>query len=234
MLNFYISLQIDDDFGVPQYNSWGTQNNTYIPDGIVSINGSFANINPKIFNNKDFFKPIESIIKNGINIEDLSQDDIENIMSKFGKYEMDSNVMKFDPNNFYDLDQIFIDKNERDTRISIRYLNCPINSFYLLQDGETLKVIISPFTKNYYTITETEWLEFLSYLNKEIGLSELRDIKLNQIFDEKPNKSINLIRQLRFRLNKNSDKFLNSVLDFYNKRGYLSDKQYNSVAKNIW
>ncbi len=232
MLEFFISLQVDDDFGVPQ-NSWGPIS-PYIPSGLLCIIGNFAKVNPDIFDRKDFFKPIESIIRNNININDLSKKDIEKIMSKFGDYEMNSDVMKFNPDNYYDLDQIFIDKNKNDTRISIRYLNCPINSFYLLQEGNALKVIISPFTQNYYSITETEWLEFLNYLKEKIGISELRDIKLNQIFDEKPNKSVNLIRQLRFKLNKSSDRFLNSVLDFYEKRGYLSDKQYNSVAKNIW
>jgi len=232
MLDFYISLQVDDDFGVPQH-SWGPVSN-YIPSGLLCMIGSFAKVNPNIFDKKDFFKPIESVIDNDININNLSQDDIEKLMSKFGEYEMDSNVMKFNPDNYYDLDQIFIDKDKKDTRISVRYINCPVNSFYLLQEGDTLKIIISPFTQNYYDITETQWLEFLNYLNEKIGLSELRDIKLNQIFDEKPDKSINLIRQLRFKLNKSSDKFLDSVLGFYEKRGYLSDKQYKSVAKMLW
>lgn len=232
MLDFFISLQVDDDFGVPQ-NTWGPKS-SYIPNGLLCIVGSFAKINPDIFNKKDFFKPIKAIIKNGININDLSQKDIEILMSRFGDFEVDGDVLRFDGDNFYDLESIFVDVTKNDTRISVRYRNCPVNSFYLLQEGNGVKIIISPFTQSYYDISETEWMKFLNYINEKIGTSELRNIKLNQILGENTDKSINLIRQLKFKLHKESNSFLNSILNFYEKRGYLSDKQYNSVAKILW
>jgi hypothetical protein len=234
MLDFFISLQIDDDFGVPQYNAWGGVTTPYIPDGISSMTADFARVDPSIFNKKDFFKPIEAIINNGVLINDLTLQDIEKLLSEFGKFEFDSDVFTFDPDNFYDLDTVFVDISKRDTRISVRYQNCPVNSLYLLQEGNGLKIIISPFTKNYYSIEEVQWNEFMEYLNKKIGTSELRNIKLNQILNEDTDKSVNLIRQLRFKLNKDSNSFLSSVLDFYEKRGYLTDKQHKSVAKMLW
>lgn len=108
MLRFYISLQVDDEFGVPVVNPWVSTQTPYNPNGILSINGSFAHVDPKIFDKKDFFKPVQSVINNGVNINDLSVSDIEELVSVFGKYEVDSNTMNFDLNNFYDLDRIFI------------------------------------------------------------------------------------------------------------------------------
>jgi len=80
-------------------------------------------------------------------------------------------------------------------------------------------------------MSDTEWYYFVRYLTEEISIAEIRDMKINQIFGNKPDKAFNLIRQLKFYLKESSNSFLLSVLSYYDKNGYISDKQFNAVAK---
>jgi len=80
-------------------------------------------------------------------------------------------------------------------------------------------------------MTGTEWYYFVRYLTEEVSIAEIRDMKINQIFGNKPDKAFNLIRQMKFYLKENYNSFLSSVLSYYNKNGEISDKQFNAVAK---
>lgn len=93
------------------------------------------------------------------------------------------------------------------------------------------------FTKDYYVMADYQWLEFVEYIKKDMNLSEQRDLKLSQILDDKPSENLNILRQLKFIVNKDrrkSNRFLDSVYDYYEKNGFITEKQSKCVAKSIW
>jgi hypothetical protein len=254
MLPYYITIPIDDDFGINRSNYWSnTPSLRYTPDGILRYNTtSFhsqhhgmmssveAVVDVNLLKNKNFFKPLEAILSQDIKLNDITQKDFEKIMSKFGEFEKRSDrsiVFNFD--NFYDLELAYIDKKKNgSTRLCLRYINSPVSSFYIINDGSSvLRVMMGVFTKDYYVMTEYQWLEFVNYIKKNMDLSEQRDLKIGQILDEKTSENLNILRQLKFIVSKDrrkSNRFLDSVYDYYEKNGFITEKQSKCVGKYIW
>lgn len=173
-------------------------------------------------------------MKLGKPLKDITNNDYRELLSKLGEHKLKkykSLCAEFNKNNPYDLEFSSIEHSDKITRVLFRYANSPITSLYLIEEAGVVKIIVSPFTKNYFVMTGTEWYYFVRYLTEEISIAEIRDMKINQIFGNKPDKAFNLIRQMKFYLKENYNSFLSSVLSYYNKNGEISDKQFNAVAK---
>src|ERR1022692_1181294 len=214
MLPFYLTIQTDDDFGVPQYSGWGTPPNTLNKvKGMSTVNpGNFSTIDPKIFENKALFKPVADLLSQGFRLKEMTQESFEKLMSRYGEFESDRGSFKefarttlvFKPDNAYDLEFASFENNKNDiVRISVRYKNSPVRSFYImdLDDGKEIKILPTPFTQNYYTITDSEWGDFMKCLEGDMGTAEIRDMKLNQLLGDSPNQHANVARQLGFVVN---------------------------------
>lgn len=239
MLPFYIDISVDDDFGID--DGWGTSliSTHKSVKGIIRWSGNDAVVDPKIFDGKPFFKPVEDVLRNNVRITDLTQESFVELMKPFGEFVIGSNDrnLVFNGDNAYDLMYAYVDNSQKGVgRLCFNFRNCPVSSFYLIDDGGTIKIVLSPFSKNYYTITESEWYSFVNYLERELGIAELREIKLNDILGDK-NSHINIVRQLAFIVDKDSrrsNSFLSSVYDHYRKKGFITDRQAQAVAKTIW
>jgi len=234
MKPFRIRVMCDHDFGV-RNNSWGTSSNIVLPKGISSISGGFCEINSDIFRGRNFWIPVSKFLSKYESINDIDYYQLGDFLSQFGKFEMENDTFIFNPDNDYDLEYIHLDNKDEFGRISFSYINCPLQDFYLIDEGSYIKILPSIFSKNYYTMMEEEWIRFLEAL--ELDLSELRDIKLNQILgDDKPFIYQNIMRQLRFIVDygKKGDKFLDSINSFYIKNGFVTDKQVSVVKSIIW
>jgi hypothetical protein len=235
MLNYYITIPIDDDFGVQNPNSYYGSTSSLVlgskcnVEGIKNLLGNNAEVDPTIISCKNFWKPVEKLLKYGKKINELTENEFESLFSEFGKYEMrDRDDMRFDTDNDYDLSQI----HHNIDRISFNYKNCPVYSLYLIQLDNLVKIILGPYTKDYFVMEESQWLRFVNHLKG--GIKENRELKLNEVLGEKSEVYTNIIRQLKF-LDKTgrTDSFQSSVLDFYDKRGYITEKQAKVIKSKL-
>jgi hypothetical protein len=232
---FDITIMIDDDFGVQQYSS----STTYKIRGVSDISNGLASIDPVIFKGKNFWLPIEMLFSKfseKLSFQGITEEELYDFASEFGKFEVYDNKIIFNKDNFYDLESIYLDNDTNIGRINFQYSNSPVKSFYLMDEGTYVKIIISPFTKNYYTIRETEWNDFVNYLEAKMSVSDNRDIKISEILNETPDPNINMIRQLKFIVNHigSYDRFLDNVYKFYTKYGYITDKQASVTRTIMW
>lgn len=232
MLNFHIEIETDDDFGVPQFTGYSVPS-PYKIKGISRCNaGGTSVVDSNIFFGKNFFKPVEKILSYNKSIKDITDEEFKEIVSEFGKYFERSSSLYFQNNNDYDLDFCYLEKD----RICFNYRHCPVNSFYLMDINGYLRINVSPFTKNFYTITETQWKEFVNYISDNKSIVEKRNVKIDQLLgDSKIN--INLMRQFEFVVENErniSTRTLDGIYSFYKERGYLTDKQVKFVEKSIW
>lgn len=233
MLNYQIKIPIDDDFGTDR----SPYTAALIPvEGIISIQGDYAIVDPSIFNGKDFFSPILTLLNHNKRFKDISHGELFDLMSKFGNFQIESFNRKtqvFNLDNPYDL--ISIDKLD-DIRIDFNFKHCPLNGALLIDSGSFIEIYLSPYTKNYWTMSESDWWRFTNYLENNLDLSEIRDNKIEEVLgDTKPYK--NLLRQLGFLVSEersNSNYFFDSVWSFYKNKGYISQKQANSLIKSMW
>lgn len=232
MLDFFIHVPVDDDFGVDINNSYtntivlGSQRKV---EGIKSLSGNAAEVEPSILTYKNFWKPVEKFLKYGKRINEISDKEFISLFSEFGDYEVrDKDDLRFDTDNDYDLVQI----HHNIDRISFNYKNCPVYSLYLIQLDDVVKIILGPYTKDYFVITEWQWMQFIKHLKSDI--QENREMKLNEVLGEKTDVYTNIIRQLKF-LDKTgkTDSFQSSVLDFYDKRGYITEKQAKAIKEKL-
>lgn len=230
MLQYRIVIPIDDEFGTSSSPYTGKLDPVV---GITSIQGDIAQVDPNLLMDKPFFEPVKQIIKLGKSLKEISQKDLTKLMIDnlhLNKSE-DGEYYEFDPNNIYDLK---IAHKLDDIRIDLEYKNSPVKDFFLIDKGSYVDIFLSPFTKNYFTLSESEWCRFYFYLNKNLSLSQLRDARIDEVLgDVNPYK--NLLRQLNFIVeNGNSNRFFNSVLNFYREKGFISEKQANAIMKSIW
>jgi hypothetical protein len=236
MLAYYITIPIDDDFGVQnQLSSFYSSTNTIVlgskcnVDGIKNLLGNSAEVDPEVISCKNFWKPVERFLKNGKKINEIDNEEFVSLFSDFGNYELEEKrSMRFDKDNDYDLAQIRHDVD----RISFNYRNCPVYSFYLIQLDDVVKIILGPYTKDYFVMEESQWLRFVNHLKGDI--QENRELKLNEVLGESPEVYTNIIRQLKF-LDKTgkTDSFQSSVLDFYDKKGYITEKQAKVIKEKL-
>ena len=201
-------------------------------DGILQVLGTEAIVDPSIFKNKDFFKPVQKIIDYNKNFSEISYYDVEEMMSEFGELKSSNGkFLTYYPNNQHDLKLVVLDND----RISIDFYNCPVSNFYLMNIIKNeIKISLTVFSKQHWTTSDYEWLEFMEYIN---NVSQNRELKLNQLLVDAPYAStnINLIRQLGFVVSKGkSNSFLDSVYEYYIKNGFITQRQAQSVAKSLW
>ncbi len=230
---------VDDDFGIPQYSSWSTVIPSYNVKGISDISNGLASINPEIFKGKNFWLPIEMLFSKfstKSSFTDITEEELYEFTSEFGEFEVYDNNIVFNKDNCYDLESIYLDNSTNIGRINFQYANSPVNSFYLMDEGSYVKIIITPFTQNYYTIRETEWSDFVNYLEAKMSILDNRDIKISEILNEIPDPNINMIRQLKFIVNHigSYDTFLDNVYKFYIKNGFITDKQASVLRTIMW
>lgn len=232
MLNYYINISVDDDFGV-ETNHWIGGNTMRKVEGMLGYSGNTAEIDPVIISSKNFWKPVERFLKYGKEISKISNNEFMSLFADLGEIvECSEGDIRFDTDNDYDLVHIRHDID----RISFNYKNCPVYSFYLIQveEADAVKIILGPYTKDYFVISEWQWMQFINHLKKDVR--ENREIKLNEILgEEKEYKAYtNIIRQLKF-LDKTgkTDSFQSSVLDFYDKRGYITEKQAKIIKSKL-
>ena len=233
MLNYYLDISVEDDFGLVD-NYWTSM--IVNPEYILSINGNKAIIDNRLFIGRNFFIPVQRLLNINKPISNITSDEFVKIFSDINceieKSESRTNI-RFDSDNHLDIDFAYIENTGIFNRVVFLFKNSPITSFCLLDEDGVIKIIVSPFTKDYYVISESEWFYFVNYLTVKESVSEIRDSKINQILGNSDDKSANLIRQLRFYLSNKSNSFLSSVLSFYEKNGKITDKQFNAVAKSI-
>lgn len=208
MLKYYLDISVDDEFGV-NTNSWMGTSTIVNPEFIKSINGNKAIIDPNLFIGRNFFKPVEKLLENNVPLSRLSHDDFVKIVSTFGKCKVTKNkkrtIIDFNSDNYFDLNYAHIENTDQ-VRILFDYKNSPVNSMYLLEeDSGVVKVIVSPFTKSYYVLDQTEWWYFVEYLTEKSSVAETRDLRINQILSDKQDKSVNLVRQMKLYLKKDSN-----------------------------
>lgn len=232
MLDFFIHVPVDDDFGVDINNGYtntivlGSQRKV---EGIKSLSGNAAEVEPSLLTYKNFWKPVEKFLKYGKKINEITDKEFISLFSEFGEHEIrDKDNLRFDTDNDYDLVQI----HHNIDRISFNYKNCPVYSLYLIQLDNLVKIILGPYTKDYFVITEWQWMQFVKHLKSDI--QENREMKLNEVLGEKTDVYTNIIRQLKF-LDKTgkTDSFQSSVLDFYDKRGYITEKQAKAIKDKL-
>lgn len=231
-MRFYIAFLADDEFGIPRSSyHWMPApqhvNQNVAVRGIKQMNGPEAIVDPACISWTAWWKPVEKILSLDKRIEEISDQEFEESLKAFGKYEEDNGVLNFGSSiresNPYDLQ---LCKKEKD-RILFRYEFAPIRTFYCIQEEEAIRINITPFTKSYFTLQEYEWLKFLEFLDSD--RKEMRDAKLNCIFDEN-SEGIDIVRQAKFMLSSGeighrSRDFVSSVLAYYDRNGRISAKQ---------
>lgn len=231
MKSFTLEFLCDDDFGVGITQAWSTTPQTYSVSGISSVSGSTAYINDLAFKGKNFWTPIAKFLNKFENIKEIYFNELESFLEQFvviDSIDYNSNGINFNLDNAYDLSSVYLDDN----RISFNYSNSPIRNFYLIDLKSYIKIIPSIFSNNYYSITETEWLEFMSAL--ELDISESRNLKLDALLNEETvDSNVNIIRQMNFhckygKYNK-SNTFIESVLRQHKNGKILSPKQVLAV-----
>jgi hypothetical protein len=232
VLNYIIKISIDDEFGTDRSPYSGA----LIPvKGIQSIAGYSAIVDPSIFNGKDFFMPVLAVLNHNKRFKDITKDELYELMSKFGNFQftLRGQSQEFNLDNPCD---IWCVSKLDDIRIDISYKYSPISSVLMIDNGGCIEIHISPYTKNYFTMSESEWCTFVNYLERRFDLSEVRDDKIEEILgDVKPYK--NLLRQLEFIVNNDRyicNNFFESVLRFYKDKGFISQKQASALMKSMW
>lgn len=228
MLNYFINISVDDDFGVDK-NGWGNTHTIRKVEGIKSLSGNSAEVDPSILISKNFWKPVDKFLKYGKKINEITDKEFISLFSEFGEHDIrNKDDLRFYIDNDYDLAQI----HHNIDRISFNYKNSPVYSLYLIQLDDMVKIIIGPYTKDYFVISEWQWVKFAEHLRLDV--KENRELKLNEVLGEKAESYTNIIRQLKF-LEKSgkNDSFQSSVLDFYDKKGYITERQANAIKKKL-
>ena len=232
MLDFFIHVPVDDDFGVDINNGYtntivlGSQRKV---EGIKSLSGNAAEVEPSLLTYKNFWRPVEKFLNYGKKINEITDKEFISLFSEFGEHDIrDKDDIRFDVDNDYDLVQI----HHNIDRISFNYKNCPVYSLYLIQLDNLVKIILGPYTKDYFVMSEWQWMQFVKHLKEDV--QENREMKLNEVLGEKKDIYTNIIRQLKFLYKTGkTDSFQSSVLDFYDKRGYITEKQAKIIKDKL-
>ena len=246
-----VRISVDDDFGSNSNSYLSSLHQQYninpvtkIPYGIKKISGNEAIVDEKILKGVNSWTVVSSLLSRDFNLRS-TQEEFQEHMSRFGKFDIkeDSNneyTLYFDSDNAYDLKFArFIDNHSRGKQfntIDIWYQNNPINYFFLKEENGYVSIDIGTFSKNYWVYSESDWGNFMDCLQKGLSIQEVRELKINQILNNTSSEHSNLIRQLNFRnkYKSPSNRFLISVYGFYEKNGFITDKQAKTVMKEIW
>ena len=130
------------------------------------------------------------------NLVSSTQEEFQENMSRFGKFEIEKGfrneyTLNFDNDNAYDLRMArFIDNDTRGKEfntIDIWYQNNPINYFFIKNVNGYSSIDIGTFSKNYFVYSESDWWTFTNSLENGLSVQEIRDMKITQILNENPN-----------------------------------------------
>jgi hypothetical protein len=252
MLEYHIQIPCDEEFGVPQSSGIGPFGNTstqpVAPEGISHLRvGGNSSVNPMIFQNKDFFKPVLKLLNYNKRFKDITKEEFKELFTQFGTITgQDTHgtwdlCLDFHPDNECDLSTIYFSKEKGKSktidRVCFQYKNSPVNSFYCMDDGKHVTIELSPYSKSYWTITDTEWWYFVEYLKKDMSLVEKRDMKLRELLDDNTPNYANIIRQLGFIVENDrgkSNSFFDSVYSYYEKNGFITKRQADKISESIW
>lgn len=248
-----IRISVNDDFGnngytyqSPLHQQYGINPTQKMPNGIKSISGYEAIVDEKVLKSINSWNVVSSLLSRNFNLYCLTQEDFRKYMSLFGTFKVDDSSndnecsLYFEDDNSYDLKYVrFINNDKRGRQyntMDIWYQNNPINYFFLKEEGNVTIIDIGTFSKSYYVYSEDDWENFIDFINRAPSIQEIRDIKISQILNEKPSVYANLLRQVYFRnkYKSPSNSFLESVYTFYEKNGFITDKQAKAVMKEIW
>lgn len=247
-----IRISVDDDFGSSSnsyasslHQQYGINPIPQIPNGIRSISGSEAIVDESVLRGINSWTVVSSLMSRNFSLAHSTQEEFQEHMSRFGKFKVEENSrdeysLSFDDDNAYDLKWArFIDNDSRGKQFNtmdIWYQNNPISYFFLKNEGNYTSIDISTFSKNYFVYSESDWWNFMDCLQKGLSIQEIRDIKISQILNETPSVYANVIRQLHFKTKYKSpsNRFLDSVYHFYEKNGFITEKQAKAVMREIW
>lgn len=251
MKNHIVRISVDDNFG--QFNNnWMSVSSVVLPKGIKSIqtvnygsvSGIEAIVDENILNSINSWVVVNSLMNNDFDLVSSTQEEFKELMSRFGNFTIDEKddecSLHFDIDNGYDLAYArFINNDSRGKEyntMDIWFKNNPISNFFLKEERGMTIIDIGTFSKSYYVYSETDWWYFTDFLQKGPTIQEIRDIKINEILNEKSSVYLNLLRQLYFTSNykKPSNSFLTSVYNFYEKNGFITERQAKAVMKEIW
>lgn len=247
-----IRISVDDDFykSNPIYTSslhqqYGQNPILTMPNGIKSISGSEAVVDEKILKGRNSWTVVSSLMSRNFSLRSSTQEEFQEHMKRFGTFRIEENsrdefTLHFDNDNAYDLKLArFIDNDSRGkdfNTMDIWYQNNPINYFFLKDVNGYTSIDIGTFSKSYYVYSESDWWTFMDCLQKGLSIQEVRELKINQILNDSPSEYANLVRQLHFRneYGRNSNSFLSSVYGFYEKNGFITERQAKAVMREIW
>jgi hypothetical protein len=241
-----VRISVDDDFGTSNNNNyWISNSNQVRPAGIVSISANEAIVDENILRGRNSWNVVSSLMSRNFSLRDSTQEEFQEHMKRFGNFKVEENSrdeysLSFDADNAYDLKWVrFIDNDSRNKQFNtmdIWYQNNPINYLFLKDVNGYTSIDIGTFSKSYFVYSESDWSTFMDCLQKGLSIQEVRDLKINQILNDGSDEYSNLIRQLHFRneYGKNSNRFLSSVYDFYEKNGFITEKQAKVVMREIW
>jgi hypothetical protein len=247
-----IRISVDDDFGSNSNSYASSLHQQYninsipqMPNGIKSISGSEAVVDERILKGRNSWTVVSSLMSRNFSLRDSTQEEFQEHMKRFGTFRIEENsrdefTLHFDYDNAYDLKLArFIDNDSRGkgfNTMDIWYQNNPINYFFLKDVNGYTSIDIGTFSKSYWVYSESDWWTFMDCLQKGLSIQEIRELKINQILNDSPSEYSNLIRQLNFitKYKSPSNRFLDSVYGFYEKNGFISERQAKAVMKEIW
>ena len=247
-----IRISVDDDFGSNSNSYASSLHQQYninpipqMPNGIKSISGSEVVVDERILKGRNSWSVVSSLMSRNFSLRDSTQEEFQEHMKRFGTFRIEENscdefTLHFDNDNAYDLKLArFIDNDSRGkgfNTMDIWYQNNPINYFFLKDVNGYTSIDIGTFSKSYYVYSESDWWTFMDCLQKGLSIQEVRELKINQILNDSPSEYANLVRQLHFRneYGRNSNSFLSSVYGFYEKNGFITERQAKAVMREIW
>lgn len=213
------NIHVDDDFGrrnsVPGISSY------------VHRHGKRAIVDQRILMGHSFWRPIELLLKIEKRYKNLSSEEFIAAFEPLRDGEADGERIYYPDTNPYDLQSI---SRCHEDRILIQYQNCHLSNIYAMDyEGDHVEIQVTPDTKSYFTMGEWEWRLFVERISED--KQTRREDALNELLSE-TSAFTDIIRRLRYKISHGrSNSFERSVYDFYDKRGYITEKQAQALLR---
>jgi hypothetical protein len=224
MMRNYMEIMVSADFDTTT-------------EGILGINNGNALVDESIFDKTPIFTVIEKFLETPVS--DIKIKKFKNILDELGENTKSGNSdiildYKFDPDNSYDIKSIVY--NRSNPIVAIYFRNSPVSGVAIFdEDPGVLRITMSPYTKDYYTMETHQWIDFVKILKGHYSINYHRSRVLSTLLDDVSNTEMNLLRHLQFIAEYgNSDRFYNSIWDYYCMNGEITEKQKNSLISMIW
>lgn len=198
----------------------------------------------ELFKSDDWYQPM--LFFSQYKVEKLTTAVIKKYLESKGlEYKLDmynEGNYKFDisSTNQYDLKCIF----KRDgTHFYTDHVYNKVNSVVYMDNTPVYQdeIIVNIEHRNGWLVDKNEWEHFLNHRHDvDEDVQEIRDDKLANLLeddnDEKMAKDFNfhLIRHMRAFTKEYSNSFVDSVYDFYKRKGYITKRQLDSLKKTMY